>query len=134
MSKTTPAASSPSSSNLQAVFEAALKQYEKKTEKNLLTLPLMFQLQACKSPADTLAILRSRAAKFEQTMDADDKFIKWLDPIVNVLSASSSVISAGVGLVNPIQIILLRSSPLDPVSRRSHLQVSFSLAPMSSFR
>ena len=107
MSKTTPTASSSSSSSLQAIFEASLKVYEKKTKRNLLTHPLMVQLQACTSPADTLAVLRSRAAKFEQTMDADDKLIKWLDPIVNVLSASSSVISAGVGLVNPIQMTLL---------------------------
>ena len=102
MDKTTPPASGPSSANLRAVFEASLKQYEKKTKKSLLTLPLMAQLQACHSPADTLTILRSQAANFEQTLDADDKFIKWLDPIVSVLSASSSVISAGVGMVNSI--------------------------------
>ena len=107
MSKTTPTASSSSSSSLQAIFEASLKVYEKKTKRNLLTHPLMVQLQACNSPADTLAVLRSRAANFEQTMDADDNLIKWLDPIVNVLSASSSVISAGVGLVNPIQTTIL---------------------------
>jgi hypothetical protein len=96
MSKTTPTASS-SSSNLQAIFEASMKEYEKKTKKSLLTHPLMAQLQNCDSPADILAVLRSQAAKFEQTTSADDKFDKWLDPIVNVLSASSSVISAGVG-------------------------------------
>jgi hypothetical protein len=102
MSKTTPTASSTSSSNLQAIFEASLKEYEKKTEKSLLTHPLMAQLQACNSPADILAVLRSQAAKVEQATSADDKLINWLDPIVNVLSASSSVIGAGVGLVNPI--------------------------------
>ena len=133
MAKTTPTASGFSSANLQAVFETSLKRYEKETKESLLTLPLMAQLQACNSPADTLTILRSRAANFEQTLDADDKFIKWLDPIVNVLSASSSVISAGVGMVNPIQMIL-RSGLLDPIYRCSHLQMSFSLAPLSSFR
>jgi hypothetical protein len=114
MSKTTPTASSSSSSNLQAIFEASLKEYEKKTEKSLLTHPLMAQLQACNSPTDVLSVLRFRAAGFGQTMDADEKLIKWLDPIVNVLSASSSVISAGVGMVNTIQIliqiVLLRSN------------------------
>ena len=134
MDKTTPPASSPSSANLRAVFETSLKRYEKKTKKSLLTLPLMAQLQDCNSPADTLTILRSRAANFEQTMDADDKFIRWLVPIVNILSASSSVINAGVGMVNPIQIIFLRSSLLDSIFRRSHLRMSFSLAPISSFR
>jgi hypothetical protein len=100
MSNTTPTASS-SSSNLQAVFEASLKEYEKKTKKSLLTHPLMAQFQACKSPADILAVLRSHASKFGETMSADDRLIKWLEPIVNVLSASSSVISAGVGMVSP---------------------------------
>ena len=110
MSKITPAASSSSPSNLQAIFEASLKEYEKKTEKSLVTHPLMAQLQACDSPAAILKLLRSQAEKVEQTTSADDKLIKWLDPIVNVLSASSSVISAGVGLVNTFQTILLRSN------------------------
>jgi hypothetical protein len=109
MSKTTPTASS-SSSNLQAIFEASLKEYEKKTEKSLVTHPLMAQLQTCDSPTEILAILRSQAAKVEQTTSADENLIKWLDPIVNVLSASSSVISAGVGMVNTTQMILLRSN------------------------
>ena len=102
MSKITPTDPSSSSTNLQAIFEASLKEYEKKTEKSLVTHPLMTQLQACESPAATLKLLRSQAEKVEQTMSADDKLIKWLDPIVNVLFSSSSVISAGVGMVNPI--------------------------------
>ena len=110
MSKITPAASSSSPSNLQAIFEASLKEYEKKTEKSLVTHPLMAQLHACDSPAAILKLLRSQAEKVEQTTSADEKLIKWLDPIVNVLSASSSVISAGVGLVNTFQTILLRSN------------------------
>ena len=103
MCEMTPTASS-SYTNLQAIFEASLKEYEKKTEKSLLTHPLMAQLQACDSPAAILELLRSQAEKVEQTMDVDDKLIKWLDPVVNVLSASSSVISAGVGLVKPIRL------------------------------
>ena len=105
MSNTTPTASS-SSSNLLGIFEASLKEYEKKTETRLLTHPLMAQLHACDSPDKILKLLRSQAAKVEETMDTDDKMIKWLDPVVNVLSASSSVISAGIGLVNPIRMIL----------------------------
>ena len=101
MSQTTPTASS-SSSNLQAIFAASLKEYEKKTEKTLLTHPLMAQFHACNSPTDILAVLRSQVTHIEETTAADEKLIKWLDPIVNVLTASSSVISAGVGLVNSI--------------------------------
>ena len=106
MSKTTPTASSSFSPKLHATFEASLKVYEKKTEKSLLTHPLIARLQDCNSRADILVVLRSQVAKFEQSSSADDKLIKWLDPIVNFLSSSSSVINAGVGLVNHIQIIL----------------------------
>ena len=133
MSNTTPAALSSLSPKLHATFEASLKVYEKKTEISLLTHPLMVQLQDCNSPADILVVLRSQVPQTEQTTSADDKMIKWLDPIVNVLSPSSPGISACVGLVNPIQATFLQSN-LNHMSRYSHLQISYSLVPVSSFR
>ena len=119
MSKTTRTTFSP---KLHATFETSLKEYEKKTDISLLTHPLMVQLQDCNSLADILVFLRSQVPQSEQTTSADEKMIKWLDPIVNVLSPSSPVISACVGLVNPIQAIFLQSS-LNHISRYSHLQV-----------
>ena len=106
MSQSPPTASS--SSTLQTIFVASLKEYEKKTKKDLLTHPLMAQLQTCNSPTDILAILRAQVQQFEQSTSGDDKLTKWLNPTVNVLYAFSSVISAGVGLVNSIQTIMLR--------------------------
>ena len=108
MSKTAPPALIPFSPSSHATFEASLKEYEKKTEESLLIHPLMARLQGCKSPADILVVLRSHVPQFENTTSADGRLTKWLDPIVNVLSASSSAISAGVGVVSPIQMILLR--------------------------
>ena len=105
MSKTTRTTFSP---KLHATFEASLREYEKETEINLLTHPLMAQFQDCNSPADIIAVLRSQVPQSEQTTSASDKFIKWLDPIVNVLSASSLVMSAFLGLVSPIQVIFLQ--------------------------
>ena len=84
------------------MFAASLKEYEKKTENSLLMHPLMAHFHACNSPTDILAVLRSQVAHFEETTAADENLIKWLDPVVNVLSASSSEISAGIGLVNSI--------------------------------
>ena len=110
MSKTTTTSTSSSSTNLQAVFAASLTEYEKKTENNLLAHPLMARFHTCNSPADILAVLRSQIAHFEETTAADENLIKWLDPIVKVLSASSSEIGAGIGLVNSIQMVLLRSN------------------------
>lgn len=112
MSKATPTALSSFSPKLHSIFEASLNEYENKTDESLLMHPLLAQFQACKSRADVLAVLRSQVAQSEQSKNseqatsADDKLVKWLFPIVNVLSASSSVISAAVGLVNPIQMIL----------------------------
>ena len=107
MSKTTPTDLSSFSPKLHAIFEASLKEYETKTEENLLLHPLMAQLQGCNSPAAILKLIRSQAERAEQNTSANDKLTKWLDPIVNVLSASSSVISSRVGVVSPIQTFLL---------------------------
>ena len=68
----------------------------------------MAQLKACNSPTNILEILRNQIQQFEKSTSADDGLIISLSPIVNVLYASSSVISAGVGMVNPIRTILLR--------------------------
>ena len=127
MSQTPPA----SSSNLQAIFVASLKEYEKKTKKDLITHPLMAQLQTCNSPADILAVLRTQVQQFETSTLGDDKLTRWLNPTVNVLFAFSSAIGTGVGLVNPIPTILPQANH---VSRYFHLRMSFSLVPGFSFR
>jgi len=105
MSQTPPAAFS---SNFQAIFYASLKTYEKKTKKDLLAHPLMAQFQACNSPTDILAVLRTQVQQFEQSTRGDDKLTRWLNPTVNVLYAFSAALGEGVGLVNSIPTILLR--------------------------
>ena len=60
------------SSNFRAIFVAALKEYEKKTKKDLLTHPLIAQLQVCNSLADILAVLRARVQQFERSASGDD--------------------------------------------------------------
>jgi hypothetical protein len=131
MSQTAPTASS---SSLQAIFYASMKEYEKKTKKDLLTHPLMAQFQTCYSPADILAVLRTQVQQFEQSSSSNDKLTRWLNPTVNVLYAFSSALGAGVGLVNPNLTILPRSNLGYHFPRYSHPQMSFSLVPGSSFR
>ncbi|KAH9032802.1 hypothetical protein EDB85DRAFT_2289651 [Lactarius pseudohatsudake] len=104
MSQTPSTASS--SSNLQAIFNASIKEYEKKTKKDLLLHPLMGQLQTCNSPADILAVLRTQVQQFEQSTSGDDNLTKWLIPTVNVLYAFSGALGEGVGLVfSPAKVI-----------------------------
>ena len=83
-------------------FYTSLKEYKKKTNKDLLAHPLTAQLQTCNSPAAILAVLRTQGLQFKDFMSGDDKLTKWLDPTVNVLYVSSS----GVGLVNCIRTLL----------------------------
>ncbi|KAH9070650.1 hypothetical protein EDB83DRAFT_2550827, partial [Lactarius deliciosus] len=104
MSQTPSTASS--SSNFQAIFYTSMKEYEKKTKKELLTHPLMAQLQTCNSPTDILAVLHTQVQQFEQSTSGDDKLTKWLNPTVNVLYAFSSALGEGVGLVfSPAKVI-----------------------------
>jgi hypothetical protein len=130
MSQTSPTPSS--SSNLQAIFVASLKEYEKKTKNDLLAHPLMAQFQTCDSPADILAVLRAQVQQFEQSTSGDDKLTKWLSPTINVLYAFSSTLGAGVGLVSSLRAIPLRSTILEHISRYSHLRTS-SLPVLASF-
>ncbi|KAI9431382.1 hypothetical protein H4582DRAFT_2103027 [Lactarius indigo] len=103
MSQTPSTSSSP---NFQAVFSASIKEYEKKTKKDLLLHPLMAQLQTCNSPADILAVLRTQVQQFEQSTSGDDKMTKWLIPTVNVLYAFSTALGEGVGLVfSPAKVV-----------------------------
>ncbi|KAF8266816.1 hypothetical protein EI94DRAFT_1701459 [Lactarius quietus] len=101
MSKTTPTASSPSS-NIDAMMEESLRVYETDTNKSLR--PLMDELKG-KSTADILAAFRTQVKEFKE-FASEDKLMESLNPIVNVLSVSSSVIGAGVALVfSPASVI-----------------------------
>ncbi|SRR6266404_6288544 len=104
----------PSSSDFQVIFYASMKEYQKKTKKDLLAHPLMAQLQPCNSPTDILTVLRAQVHQFEQSTSGDDKWTKWLNPTVNVLLTLSAVAGEGVGLVSFVQTILLWSCPLTP--------------------
>ncbi|KAI9449924.1 hypothetical protein BJY52DRAFT_212033 [Lactarius psammicola] len=104
MSQTLSTTLSPS--NFQAIFDASLRAYQKKTKKDLLAHPLMAELQTCNSPIDILAVLRTQVQQFEQSTRGDDKITRWLNPTVNVLYAFSTVLGEGVGLVfSPAKVI-----------------------------
>jgi hypothetical protein len=107
MSHTHIAASS--SSNFQLIINDALKAYENRTKKDLLTHPLAAQLQSCESLSAILAILQQQVQGLDQPR-SDDRWTKWLDPTVNVLFSFSATVGAGVSLVNPTTCSYLRSA------------------------
>ena len=99
MSQTLATTASSSSSRFQAIFEAAIKSYQKQTKKELIAHPVASQLQGCDSTNAILAILQDQIREFDQSHSGDERLTKWLGPTVNVLSAFSATISGGVSLV-----------------------------------
>ena len=87
------------SSRFQALFQAALKSYQKQTKADLLAHPLISQLQSCDSTVAIVAILQDKLGDLEKSRSGDERLTKWLNPTVNVLSAFSATVSGGVSLV-----------------------------------
>ena len=86
-------ASSPS---FETIFKEALKEYEKKTKKDIASHPLAAQLKSCDSPSAILAILRAQVQASDKSQSADERLTKWLDPTVNVLYAFSGILGDAV--------------------------------------
>ena len=91
--------SSTSRSNLDAVFNAALKVYKKKTGKDITSHPLATELQSCDSPDAILAVLRGQIPTPDQSQNGNEAFAKYLIPTVNVLYTLSGTLGEGISLV-----------------------------------
>jgi hypothetical protein len=101
---------STSSTNFETNFSAALKEYKKQTKKDIASHPLSTQLKSCDSSSAVLAILRTQVQDFDQSQGANEKWTKWLDPIVNVLFAFSATLANSVGVVSCETLSHLRST------------------------
>ena len=88
------------SSRFRTIFQAALKSYRKQTKEDLLTHPLVSQLQTCDSTTAIIAILQEQVREFDESHSGDERLTKWLGPTVNVLNAFSAAVSGGVSLVS----------------------------------
>ena len=90
---------STSRSNLDTIFNGALRAYKKKTGKDITSHPLATELQPCDSPDTILAVLRKQIPTPGQSQNGDEIFEKCLIPTVNVLYTLSDALGEGVGLV-----------------------------------
>ena len=93
--------SSNSNSNFQAILDKALKEYKRKTGKDLITHPLAEEINSCDSPEAIFAVLEGKANELNQSQSSDGRLTKWLTSTVNVLNALSATFGQGVGMVNP---------------------------------
>ena len=96
----TPLPIAKSSSNFRSIFDAALKDYQKKTKNDLLAHQLTTQLKSCESPTDILAVL-DNVQEFIRFQTDGDGSKQWLSATLTVLCAFSDALGEGVGLVNP---------------------------------
>jgi hypothetical protein len=87
------------SARFQAIFQVALKSYQKQTKNDLLAHPLASQLQSCGSTDAIIVILEDQVRELDKSRSGDERLTRWLGPTVNVLSAFSATVSGGVGLV-----------------------------------
>ncbi|KAF8464188.1 hypothetical protein DFH94DRAFT_848875 [Russula ochroleuca] len=92
---------STSQSDFVSIFNAALETYKRKTKKDLVSHPLLPNLQSCDSPEAILTVLRERIPAFSQSQTGDDGLTKWVTPTVNVLYSFSATLGQGVGLAFP---------------------------------
>ena len=131
---TAASSSSSSPSNLQLIINNALDTYKTRTGNDLRAHPLAAQLQACGSPTAILSLLQQQVQGVDQSRSTDGRWTKWLDPTVNVLSAFSDILGAGVSLVCFRTSTSLRSALLYLCPRYSHLRAPFLPESASSFQ
>ena len=87
------------SSDIERIFDAALKSYKKKTKKDLKSHDLFKDLEECDSPAIFLA--KFQATHFDDLSQtgSDERLKRWLVPALNVLCAFSDTLGEGISFV-----------------------------------
>jgi hypothetical protein len=90
-----------STPSFQLLFNEALKEYRKKTGKDITAHPLAEEIKSCDSPDAILAVLQGKANELNQSQSSDERLTGWLTPTVNVLNALSATLGQGVGTVRP---------------------------------
>jgi uncharacterized protein YwlG (UPF0340 family) len=93
-----------SSSQFQAIFNAALKEYSQKTGKDIVTDPITAKLQCCTSPDAVLNVLQDEAQAFNDFRNGNRKvqLMRKLKPTVDILLAlsASEVLGNSIGSVS----------------------------------
>lgn len=91
---------STSTLHFQPIFDKALKEYRRKTGKELSTHPLADEIKGCDSPEAILTLLRGKANELNGSQSRDERLTKWLTPTVNILIALSASFGQGIGTVS----------------------------------
>src|SRR6266850_2558591 len=96
-----------SSSSFRSPFDAALRDYAKKTGTYLDDHPLAKELQICDSVDSISTVLRKQAQRFHEFRGEDGKVMKPLNSVVHVLYYlfNGSALGEGIGTVCPKALV-----------------------------
>ncbi|KAH9034508.1 hypothetical protein EDB85DRAFT_2274467 [Lactarius pseudohatsudake] len=88
-------------SDFKSVLDAALSEYKKKTGKDLLDHPLATEVQRCDSVDAIKAIFQGQAKAFQRFRDGDQRLMKWINPVVDVLYTFSGTLGEVANMAFP---------------------------------
>jgi hypothetical protein len=94
--------------NFESIFAAALKEYKKRTKKDIAAHSLAAQVKSCDSPNAVLTVLQTQVQTFDPSPSANEKWTRLLDPTITVLYAFSGFVSSIAGPVNCETLSYLR--------------------------
>jgi hypothetical protein len=116
-------------SGFEALLDAAVSKYKKRTGQDLRDHPLAAIIDRCQSLDAILAIFQEQSRAFDEFRNGDPKLIKWLTPVVNGLYAisTSTVISTAASLVSAYPLLRDRYSMVN-----SNVYLRHSLHSLSS--
>lgn len=94
--------SDPSTTNFNAIFEAASNEYKTLTGQGLETHPFAVALEDYVSLNSVLNVFRKQARAFDTVAfrKGEDKLMTWLTPIVYILFSVSEALGKGISLVS----------------------------------
>ena len=87
------------SSNFTSILDAALSEYKRTTGKGLLEYPLATEVKQCDSIGAISAILQGQAREFRRFRDGDQRLMKLINPVVEVLSKFSDTLGGVASMV-----------------------------------
>jgi len=106
-----------SASGFTSMFQTACDEYQRLTGQDPSAHPFSKELENCNSPGDVLNVLRERSYAVTRFRTDDEKLLVWLNPIVHVLFAFSTMLGEGIGLVSvSISVSLCLDTASQPFS------------------
>ena len=95
--------------HFQSIFNQALQAYKNTTGKDLPFHPLFRDLIACDSPDAILTALQRQLPGYDQPGTSHDTSMQWpwLATTVDLISQVVKTVGAGVGLVNPPNVVAI---------------------------